>query len=107
MRFWQRSSLGCISSCSERGIMDSPFKTGDLIKFKTHNDVGQAGGLGIVVGVDSARWDVPENGWLLVEWFNHPHAEAIQNMTSYHESELVMIAPALDDKASEVKKKKA
>jgi len=70
------------------------FKVGDLIKFDTHLDVGQSGGLGIVVGVDSARWDVPENGWLLVKWFNHPHAKAIQNMTSYHESELVMIAPA-------------
>ena len=88
--------------------MDSPFKTGDLIKFKVLLDVGQSGGLGIVVGVDDDRdGSPPANEWLLVKWFNHPHAMAIQNMTSYHESELVMIAPALDDKTCEAKKKKS
>jgi hypothetical protein len=74
--------------------MDSPFKAGDLVMFNTHLDVGQSGGLGIVVGVGDAL-DGPAFGeWFLVKWFNHPHAMAIQNMTSYHESELVMAAPA-------------
>jgi hypothetical protein len=70
------------------------FKTGDLIKFNTHLDVGQSGGLGIVIGVVDDRDGLPPaSEWFLVKWFNHPHAKTIQNMTSYHESELVMVAP--------------
>ena len=54
------------------------FEVGDLVQYNDEFDLGTIKGVGLVVGIQHKH-----AGLVVVQWFNHPHADVIGDTLGY------------------------